>query len=70
MTPPMTNCVQSGLVLKRDRVLCHNEAGTQLTPDITILFEKLAESLLPELLPHSQVSMHEIFFQLLREEAV
>lgn len=62
MTPPLTNCVQSGLVLERDRVLYHNEARTQLTTDITISFEKLEESLLPELLPHSQVSMHEIFF--------
>lgn len=70
MTPPMTNCAQSSRVLERDRVLCHNEAGTQLTPDITILFEEVAESLLPELLPHSQVSMHEIFFQLLSKEAV
>lgn len=68
MTAPMTNCVQSGVVLVRDRVCAIMKP--QLTPDITILFEKLAESLLPELLFHSQVSMHEIFFQLLSKEKV
>lgn len=54
VTPPMTNSAQSGLVLERDRILCHNEARAQLTPDITISLEKLVESSLPELLPHSQ----------------
>lgn len=70
MTPPMTNYVQPALLLNRDGVLCHNEAGTQLAPDITISFEKLVESLLPEPFPHSQVSMREIFFQLFSKETV